>query len=155
MIKFPFPGILTEQERANLEVLAVSNPLHHQFFRFDFTLYKKAKQLVVLPVNSLIIGPISYRVEESFRSNIGGTFRLQLGHAGGQDTILNDLIGGASTVSTNSYPFSLGYFKIYTVQVPIVVSVMNANIGDTNPPIQGKGYGVFTWLDLNKVEGYR
>lgn len=151
MVKFPFPGSLTEQERLNFSVLESKESLHQVYFTFDKTNFQYSKQIVVLPPNSLIYGIIFTRIIETFAP---GLFRLFVGT---KDSIFSILDATISVPIVNIHlpSGSPNYFNIFTVNTPILVAINNVDLIRISAPTQGRGFGILCWLDLNKVPGYR
>jgi len=154
MSRLPFPHILSQQERANLEAVENIHPLNFVYFTFDITNWKKSKPVIRLPKNSMVYGVVTIKVIDPFEAtSTSGDIFLYLGSDNTRDSIGSINLGGRTihTFWPNNADASPDYFTPFNSPVNIVVSLG----GIPNSLLQGRGNGVFQWLDLNRVKGFR
>lgn len=146
MTRLPHPGILTERERQNLEAVRYKN--HTNLVRFKFNINDINRQIVVLPVGSIVRQLFPVYLEEGFNTGTGGIF-LQLGILGTVDAfgiwpLYNSGFGELITGDMGTY-----MFKPITVRTPVIMTIKTIDLG--TPPSTLRGWGLFEWLNLNLI----
>jgi len=154
MSQLPFPHILSEQERANLESVENISPLNFVYFTFDITNWKKSKSIIRLPKSSLVFGVVTIKVIDPFEAETTSSdIKLFLGSDNIRDSIGSINLGGRMiyTFWPNNVDTAPDYFTPFNAPINIVISLG----GSPNSLIQGRGNGIFQWLNLNRVKGFR
>ena len=148
MTQLPYPGIIKEKQRVNLEAIEHKSPIGIIYFDFNVANYNNAKQIGVVPKNSIIATDIIIRIDERFT---GTETELRVYYS----NVSNEtLIGFASINSVEvvvfggipgSYP---GFGKKTNIEVPLVITVISRL---DNKPTRGSGYGILQYIMLDRI----
>lgn len=137
------PGIAKGRERANLEGVLYENPEKLIYFKFNSSWLDNPQVIATLPANSFVYGEISCRVTEAFLGS-GPILRI------GTQNVGTD-IGSAGISVTGSRIFNVGekYGHLFEEKT-ILTAITRATTG-----VQGNGWVVLKYLELNLVSGFR
>lgn len=148
-----YPGIITGKARVNFESLSVINPLNHVYFEFDTDDYYNARLIQTIPQNSILIGAIYCRVLESFdeatapRLIIGTKDKLDVDDHGFGHTQI--AVTGLQLLYTDAAAY---YANILDENTDVYITIVTAS---TATLTKGKGWCVFSYLELNHVPSFR
>lgn len=147
----PYPGILTDKERANFDSGIFVPPLNFIYFTFNATLYKKSKVIGTIPKNGMVYGTIQFRVTEAFTRS---TYKLALGLSPSTIDLGTSIVGAQNIVVKTVFLGGLaqGYLSPLDQERNIVLSLIPNQVEDA--PTSGAGFGIMTWLNLNLIQGF-
>lgn len=143
MSRLPFPGLLSEQERANFESVQFQ-PYDRLVFKEFSWLDKNGVFITDVQPRQIITGPILLRVDERFDGD-DPYFRIV---GNGEIRVAHSFVGSVGNPGVTT---SLGIFNQITTEVQsLYYNVKAFSITGTNPT-QGRGWFLFHIIDLNRI----
>ena len=148
MTRLPFPGILTEQERINLESIETKPVQNFIYFTLTAKESKNSKLIGVVKRNSIIYPPILVRVIDPWDADPD----LVIGTSEDERSIA--ILTIATTGTSGLFSSQLrGLLTVYTVDTQIRVGIDRRRALFVQPTT-GSITGIITWLDMSQVEGF-
>lgn len=144
MAKLPFPGILTEQERINLESVQDKNIINYEYFKFNTTIINTPKLIFNIPIGGVLHARIIGNVIQPFES-VGF---LHIGTVDDYTNIANTPVNIPDAF--NATWISSYHMFIFKKLTPIYMVIKLTGESD-----MGSGYGIIQWLNLGKLPSYR
>ena len=146
MSRLPYPGLLTEQEKANLESVRSKDVNRYEYFKFNISQIEKPKLIFKIPEGGILYTRITGKVIEPFTSAGFLYFGTVADYSDVAKTPVN--VPGAFTAQWEGG--SDYYMHIFTKLTPIYIVIKLATESNV-----GSGFGIIQWLDLGKVPSYR
>jgi hypothetical protein len=150
---YPYPEILDEKQRANLDDIRNSNPVNYQYVEFDVNDWRNSRKVFTMPANSMFFnsyGRVTSPFTYSEFVNIGlidDPSAILLGFVATNIGFMELL--WSNSVNESREDYRLFIFKEST---PIYLSITSSV---PIPSSRGSGYLIFEWLSMNRVPGYR
>jgi hypothetical protein len=161
MAKLPYPGILTDKGRINLEAAEYKAPIHFIYFTYSVIELNKSKVIARLPISAMTWGLFSFRTTEIFGNNQGlaSDTELFIGTDRNAASILKLFIQSRGVHITDisggtGVSFRTGLNHLEITKEPTNIRILLVPREMQTPPVTGRGWGVIPWLDMNQVEGY-
>ena len=143
MTSLPYPGILTDKERANFDSGISRPPLNYIYFSFNPTLYKKSKIIGTIPKGGMLYGLTSIRVLEPFSRQV---YKLEFGLAPSTNNIGHVEVNRAG-VSVNTVFVGTTqpiYLNPLDQERDIKMSLLSLVSEVDIIPTSGTGFGIMT-----------
>ena len=147
MAKLPFPGILTEQERINLETLQAKDIVRYEYFKFDISIIDKPKLIFKIPKGGILHVRVIGNVIQPFESTGFLNFYIL--------DELHEFYNMSNTAVHIPGPFNAAWLSNYYMTIFKKLTPIYMVIKLTTESNVGSGYGVIQWLNLGNIPSYR
>lgn len=137
MSRIPFPGIITDIQRQNLGAVEYSNPIN--YILFDFKYDMQPKQLITLPINSMVARILPVYIANSF--NV--TSRLEIGVSSNAKAFAVFSLNNTGNIDSLGDAEELIMIPL-TEPKPVIISLSGS-------ATTGSGWGLFEWLNLSLI----